>query len=229
NRFDRLAVKLTNMGGLVEGQLAQAVEAMTRPNGAQAQAVIKNDARVNQAESDIEALVHELIQLRLSPEEARQAAAGLQLINELERIGDLAKNIAKRSIILAGSDHAPASGSIARMGRVALRQLSAVLNAMTDADGDAALAVWGGDEHLDGLYSAVFLEVLECMRKDPLSVTAGTHMVFIAKNLERVGDHVTNMAEQIYFQLSGDRLHENRPKGGDLTALAKAAPPQDES
>ena len=89
NRFDRLSVKLTNMGGLVEGQLAQAVEAISRPNGAQAQAVIDADARVNQAESDIEDLVHELIQLRLTPEEARQAATGLQLINELERIGDL--------------------------------------------------------------------------------------------------------------------------------------------
>ncbi len=219
DQFEKLAVKVTNMGGLVEGQLADAMSALERRHAPMAKAVIENDERVNRADADIQDIVLKLIENRQSESQSRKVAVALQISNELERVGDLAKNIAKRSLILSGEDLMPASASIIRMGQVAMRQLTGALNALTEESLEMALAVWGGDEHLDGLYNSIFLEVMHEMARAPLSVNAGTHLVFVAKNLERVGDHATNIAEQVYFQCTGNRMDENRPKG-DMINIA---------
>ena len=222
DQLDKLTVKLTNMGGLVEGQLAEALRSLEDNNPDAARQVIAADVRVNRAEEDIETLVLSLIEHRLSRAEARKASTGLHISGEFERIGDLAKNIAKRVIVLAEEEARPGLPSILRMGRTALGQLTLVLDALSDRDAAIARAVWGGDEHLDGLYNSVFLEAMQHMARNPLSVNACTHLVFVAKNLERAGDHATNVAGQVHFRITGQHLDTKRPKG-DLTAFAKTA------
>ncbi|MBV8681786.1 MAG: phosphate signaling complex protein PhoU, partial [Caulobacteraceae bacterium] len=131
----------------------------------------------------------------------------------LERIGDLAKNIAKRALLIVDSEPlTPLTGSIERMGDLVVTRLKNVLDALASREVDQAISVWMNDHEVDELYEAIFRELLTYMMGDPRTITACAHLLFVAKNLERIGDHATNIAEVLHYEITGQELTEDRPK-----------------
>ncbi len=225
SRLD-LETSLSRMAAQVESQLAAAITAFERRDVEGAQKVISGDERIDAMDYAIEGKVMDLLLKGPLPEEAlREVMTVSKLAGELERVGDLAKNVAKRSLVVSLEAPARPTSGVARMGRASLRQLSDILNAYASRNLTAAKAVWGGDDELDELYNSVFEEILVAMMRDPAKVNACTHLVFTAKNFERVGDHATNIAEALHFLLTGSRIMERRPKG-DNTSTTVVPPPK---
>jgi len=221
-----LETSLSRMAAQVESQLAAAVTAFERRDVEAAETIIANDARIDALDHAIEAKVMELLLGGPLPEPAlREVMTIGKLAGELERVGDLAKNVAKRTMVVSLEAPARPTSGVARMGRASLRQFSDILTAYSARNLSAAKAVWGGDDELDELYNSVFEEILVAMMRDPANVNACTHLVFTAKNFERVGDHATNIAEALHFLLTGSRIMERRPKG-DKTSTTVVAPPK---
>ncbi|WP_425410341.1 phosphate signaling complex protein PhoU [Hyphococcus sp.] len=224
----RLALEtvLSRMAAQVENQLSKAVSAFERRDLPAAEAVIAGDERIDTLDDEIEGKVMELLLKGPMPEPALREIMSIgKLAGELERVGDLAKNVAKRTLVVSLEAPAKPTSGVARMGRASLRQFSDILNAYAARNLDAAKAVWGGDDELDELYNSVFEEILVSMMGDPKRINACTHLVFTAKNFERVGDHATNIAEILHFLLTGERIHEPRPKG-DKTSTITVSPPK---
>lgn len=214
------------MAALVESQLQGAITAFERRDVVTAEKLIPNDRRIDEFDRDIEHKVMALLAREVLPEHAlREVMTIMKLTGELERVGDLAKNIAKRTLVVSREAPARPTLGVARMGRASLRQFSDILNAYSMRNLEAAKAVWGGDDELDELYNSVFQEILLAMMEDSSLVNACTHLVFIAKNFERVGDHATNIAETIHFLVTGSPLVEPRPKG-DETSTTVVEPPK---
>lgn len=221
-----LEAELSRMAALVESQLQGAITAYERRDVAAAEKLIPVDQRIDEYDQDIESRVMALLASQLLPEDQlREVMTIFKLTGELERVGDLAKNIARRTLVVSREAPARAGLGVARMGRASLRQFSDILNAYFARNLEAAKAVWGGDDELDELYNSVFHEIMHAMTADSEKVNACTHLVFIAKNFERVGDHATNIAEAIYFLVTGAPLVEPRPKG-DVTASATVSAPR---
>jgi phosphate transport system protein len=147
----------------------------------------------------------------------RATLAAIKIANELERIGDLAKNIGKRALVLNREPPIRLTQSLARMGRQSLAQLKMVLDAYSDRDAEAARNVWRHDEEIDELYNSLFRELLTYMMEDPRTIGLCTHLLFIAKNIERAGDHATNIAETVYHMVTGTFMRIDRPKA-DITS-----------
>ncbi|MEM8936336.1 MAG: phosphate signaling complex protein PhoU [Pseudomonadota bacterium] len=220
-----LEAELSRMAGLVESQLQAAIAAFERRDPAAAQRVIDMDRRVDAYDADIESKVIELLAEEVLPQDAlREVITIMKLTGELERVGDLAKNVAKRTLVLSQEAPATPATGVMRMGRVSLRQFSDVLTAFASRNLEAAEAVWRGDDEVDELYNSVFQELLLAMMADSGKVNACTHLVFVAKNFERVGDHATNIAEALHFLLTGEPLADPRPKV-DETSTTLVAPP----
>ncbi|MEL7491527.1 MAG: phosphate signaling complex protein PhoU [Pseudomonadota bacterium] len=220
-----LDIALSQMAALVESNLAGAIEAFERRDIANAEALIAADKRVDDLHSTIELQV--MAALAEGPFDAlrlREIMMIMKVSGELERVGDLAKNVAKRTLVVSREKFVKPSMGVNRMGRSALRQFSHILNAYSSRNLAAAKAVWGGDDELDELYNSVFKEIIVNMMEDGKRVNACTQMVFIAKNFERVGDHATNIAEALHYFITGEPLAEERPKGDD-TSVTKVAPP----
>lgn len=202
------------MGGLAEAQVVDAVDAVVRRDVPLAQALIVRDLRLDTLQTEVERRALELI-ARHHPAEAdlRRAISTLKLAMNLERCGDLARNIAKRSLVLsAGEPILPLTGAIERMGRLVSSRLRAVLDAYASGDVQPALDVWRRDGEVDEHYESLFRELLSHMQTRSDSVAAGAHLLFVAKNLERIGDHATNIAEILHFQMTGEELTGERPK-----------------
>ncbi len=202
------------MGGLAEAQVVDAVDAVVRRDVPLAQALIIRDLRLDTMQSEVERRAVALI-ARHSPDEAelRRAISTLKLAMNLERCGDLARNIAKRSLVLsAGEPLLPLTGAIERMGRLVSARLREVLDAYAAGDVEPALDVWRRDGEVDEHYESLFRELLALMTSRPDQVAAGAHLLFVAKNLERIGDHATNIAEILHFQMTGQELTGERPK-----------------
>lgn len=223
--IEKLNRQVAAMGGLVESQLGDAINAIERRDVSLANAVIARDVEVDARQVEIEDTVVDLFdQARLSQRDIRHGLMCMKIATGLERIGDLSRNVCKRSLVVSSQDATVAVGSVVRMGQISLQQLSDVLNALSTNSADAALAVWGGDDQLDELYNSIFAEILHTMTRDPSLISACTHLVFAAKNFERVGDHATNIAEQLYQSLTGEQLQEDRPKR-DLTSFMSVDKP----
>lgn len=219
NQLERLHLALTAMGGMVEQQLSDAITALEKRDLSLADAVIEADAHVDEREAAIEAMVIELLETRrMVGRDLRQVISAQKISNELERVGDLAKNIAKRTKVVSREDASKAVSSVGRMGRIALRQVTDVLNSIMEKNPEGAIAVWSGDSELDELYNSIFREILTVMMRDPTLVNACTHIVFVAKNFERIGDHATNIAECVFYDQTGDQLKTIRPKR-DVTSV----------
>ena len=202
------------MGGLAEAQVMDAVDAVVRRDVPLAQALIVRDLRLDSLQSEVERRALALIATH-HPGEAdlRRAISTLKLAMNLERCGDLARNIAKRSLVLAGGEPLlPLTGAIERMGRLVSARLREVLDAYAAGDVEPALDVWRRDGEVDEHYESLFRELLAMMAERPDLVAAGAHLLFIAKNLERIGDHATNIAEILHFQMTGQELIGQRPK-----------------
>lgn len=204
------------MGALVLEQVSAAVEAISGHDLALARRTVDGDARLDLLEARTEQQAVRLLALRQPmARDLRDILAAMKIAGNLERCGDLAKNIAKRAFAV-GEDGLPAfaNGSVLRMGQLVLTRLAEVIAAQRDRDVDAAIAVWRRDAEIDQLYESLFRELLTYMMGDPRTIAAGAHLLFVAKNLERIGDHATNIAESIHYQITGDPvLGGGRPKG----------------
>jgi phosphate transport system protein len=214
DELNSLAAECVRMGGLTEAQVADAVQGVVKRNQELAASVVVRDDKLDEAERDIERKTIRLIALRQPvADDLRRAVAAMKVANNLERCGDLAKNIAKRTLVIIESDPlTPLTRSIERMGRLVLGRLSSVLDAYSRSDLERALAVWSQDDEVDEHYNALFRELVTYMMGDPRTITACAHMLFVAKNLERIGDHATNIAEIVRYEITGEEAFAARPK-----------------
>ena len=214
DELNTLTADCARMGGLTEAQVHDAIEAVVKRDQALAEAVVLRDERLDTLERDIERKAIRLIALRQPlANDLRKTVAAMKIAGNLERCGDLAKNIAKRTVILnAGEPISPLTRSIERMGRLALGRLKDVLDAYTGSDLDRAMAVWSRDDEVDEHYNSLFRELLTYMMADPRTITACAHLLFVAKNLERIGDHATNIAEIIHYEITGEEMTGDRPR-----------------
>jgi phosphate transport system protein len=212
--LEGLTAELSRMGGLAEVEVGDAIRAIARRDVALAQAVIGRDARLDEIEVDIERRAIRLIALRQPvADDLRRTVAALKISMNLERCGDLAKNIAKRALVIAEADPiTPLTRSIERMGELVAGRLKDVLDAFAARDIDRAKAVWQRDQEVDEHYDSIFRELLTYMMADPRTITSCAHLLFVAKNLERIGDHATNIAELIQYEVTGEAITDQRPK-----------------
>jgi phosphate transport system protein len=220
DELNSLAAECVRMGGLTEAQVADAVQGVVKRNQELAASVVVRDDKLDEAERDIERKAIRLIALRQPvADDLRRAVAAMKVAGNLERCGDLAKNIAKRTLVIIESDPlTPLTRSIERMGKLVLGRLSSVLDAYSRSDLERALAVWSQDDEVDEHYNSLFRELLTYMMGDPRTITACAHMLFVAKNLERIGDHATNIAEIVHYEITGAEMTGGRPKTDALQA-----------
>jgi phosphate transport system protein len=212
--LQRLNNMIAEMGGLTESQLAAAIEAVVARDSELAATVVENDTKVDQLQRELDNLALRLLALRQPvARDLREIFAALKAGSDLERMCDYAANIAKRSIALNLTPPVRPVTALPRMARFAQAQVKDVLDAYIARDADKAYAVWVRDEELDDMYSGLFRELLTYMMEDPRNISASTHLLFMAKNIERIGDHATNIAEDLYYLVHGRPLTELRPKG----------------
>ena len=213
DEFKQLTKHLTQMSGLAETQLQDSLRAVEKRDEKLAAKVKKQDKQIDTLEREIDALVVRMLALRQPvANDLRFILAALRCSSEIERIGDYAKNIAKRSTALSRMPVTPLTRGVGRMGALVQTMLTDVMDAFLQGDVEKAIEVWEADEEVDSLYTSLFRELLTYMMEDPRNITPCTHLLFIAKNLERIGDHATNIAEIIHFQVEGEMLAERRPK-----------------
>lgn len=230
--LNALTAEVARMGGLAEAQINDAIASVARRDVALARQVIERDARLDAMHHEIDRKAIRLIALRQPvATDLRKALAAMKLALDLERTGDLAKNIAKRGLSLAESEPmAPLTRSIERMGRLVSLRLKQVLDAYTTGEVDRAVAVWTTDDEVDEHYNALFRELLTYMMGDARTITACTHLLFMAKNLERIGDHATNIAETIHYEMTGEEIMGDRPRAtATPTPSEIGSPPEAES
>jgi len=220
-QLETLSALVAQMGGLAEAQLAAALEAISRRDSAAAERAVGGDARIDEMQVEIEERALKLLALRQPMAvDLRETLAAIKTAAELERIGDLAKNIAKRALVLNREPPIRLTQSLARMGKVAQKQLKGVLDAFSNRNAEEAETVWSRDGEIDEIYNSLFREFLTYMMEDPRTIGLCTHLLFIAKNIERSGDHCTNIAEVVYHMVRADHLAANRPKADTTSETA---------
>jgi phosphate transport system protein len=211
---------VAEMGGLTEKQVADAIDALARRNRQRPEEIVRADLGIDALQRDIEdRAVLTIARRQPLAVDLREILAALRLSSDLERIGDLAKNIAKRALALDLDLHSNTLiRGVQHMGALVLAQLKQVLDSYAGRDVEKALAVWNGDEHIDAMCTSIFRELLTYMMEDPRNITSCIHLMFCAKNIERIGDHATNIAETVYYMIEARSLPNQRPKG-DTTTL----------
>jgi len=210
----RLNNVIAEMGGLAEAQLTRAVESLVRRNSELATQVVQDDERIDALETEVGQMTVRMLALRQPmAQDLREVVAAIKIASDIKRIGDYAKNIAKRALVLSTVQPLKPAASIPRMSQLALQIIKDVLNAYIEKDAEGARAAWRRDEEVDEMYNSLFREMLTYMMEDPRNIGPCTHLLFIAKNIERIGDHATNVAEIVYFLVHGRSLDEERPKG----------------
>lgn len=215
----RLLNEIVRMGQLAGEQLALAAAAVDERNSDLAARVVEGDNAIDALEHDVSHDVLRLLALRQPiARDLRDVLAALRIAADIERIGDYAANVAKRAIALNQNAPMRPAASLPHLAEVAGDMLRDVLDAYRRGDADAAVEVWKRDVQLDTLYTAMFRELLTYMMEDPRNITACMHLHFIAKNIERVGDHATAIAEQVIYLVSGEVPGAARPKVDALGA-----------
>jgi phosphate transport system protein len=220
---------IAEMGGLAESQLGSAIDAVVTRDSEAAARVVEGDAKVDQLQRDLDNLALRLLALRQPvARDLREIFAALKVGSDLERICDYAANVAKRTIALNQTPPVRPVYALPRMARLAQLLVKDVLDAYVERDADKAYSVWGRDAELDEMYSGLFRELLTYMMEDPRYISACTHLLFMAKNIERIGDHATNIAEDLYYLVHGTPLTEVRPKGdaSNLEIVSPARTPE---
>jgi phosphate transport system protein len=220
--LDAVGRLIDAMGELAGAMVGGATAALLAGDTALAQRVVSDDAQMDDRQRQLDARAISLIARRQPMAEDLRAVLGaIRMAGDLERIGDLAKNIAKRvGAVGANAVPRPLSHSIDAMAQLVLGQVGEVIRAHDAGDASALVNLRAGDERIDQRYTAVFRELLTYMMEDPRNITACTHLLFCAKNLERIGDHVTNIAENAYYVLTGEQLPPDRPKQDETAAPA---------
>ncbi len=213
--------KIAQMGGLAERLLAQGFDALSRRDPQLAETAVSSDRSIDALEREVQEQAILLIARRQPvATDLRHIMTVLKIAGDLERVGDLAKNIAKRALAISGENHPKSLMSgLKHMTELALSQLKDVLDAYMARDAEKALGVWRDDEKVDAMYNSLFRELLTYMMEDPRNIGLCTHLLFGAKNIERIGDHTTNIAENIYYLVHGRALADDRPKGDDTSSV----------
>ncbi|MFK8253624.1 phosphate signaling complex protein PhoU [Ancylobacter terrae] len=221
-----LSRKVVEMGGQAERLVADSVQALVKRDADLAQKVIVLDGPVDLLQREIEEkAVLTIARRQPLAGDLREIVAAMRIANDLERIGDLAKNTAKRVLALTGEFHPQKLvRGVEHMSGIVLEQLKEVLDAYATRDRDAAIAVWRRDGEVDILYTSLFRELLTYMMEDPRNISLCTHLLFCAKNIERIGDHATNVAETVHYLVTGQVLADERPKQ-DTTSITSVAFP----
>lgn len=214
--------KIAKMGGLAEELLGHSMESVERRDPKLAEKTIRDDDVIDRLEHEVEEQAIQMIARRQPVAlDLRQIMTAIRISSDLERIGDLAKNIAKRSLAVSGEKHPKALVvGLKHTAEMAMMQLKDVLDAYIERDADKAHKVWYRDEEIDAMYNSLFREFLTYMMEDPRNIGMCTHFLFCAKNLERIGDHATNIAEMVHYLVHGEPLVDERPKS-DETSTTK--------
>ena len=223
--LSELSSKIREMGRLAEKQIRDAIEALEKRDIALAKLVIAADDQIDALQRDIEdKAVITIARRQPVAVDLREIVGALRISNDLERIGDLAENIAKRVLLL--SDALPLNSvmlQLHRMAELVLSQLSQVLESYEHRDVASALEVWRKDQAVDALHTSISRELLTYMMENPRNITFCTHVLFCSKNIERMGDHATNIAETVYYFVEGKPLSQERPKA-DVTSKGELPP-----
>jgi len=210
----QLKAEVARLGGLAEAQLNDAIDAVADRDVALAQSVVGRDEQLDVLQRDIEKKAIRLIALRQPvAHDLRRTVAALKMSWSLERTGDMAKNIARRALVIIESEPViPLTRSIERMGHLVASRLKDALDAYSADDDERAMRVWTSDDEVDEHYNSLFRELLTYMMSDPRTIGACAHLLFIGKNLERIGDHATNIAEMVHYEVTGEEMVGARPK-----------------
>lgn len=216
----RVVGEIVRMGETAAAQLEAALDVVERRDDKAAQRIIANDEAIDAIEHQVS---HDLMQLALRGPMARDLRvilAGLRIPADIERIGDYAANVAKRSIALNLAPPMPQITGLRALGKLAARQVRDALTAYQESDAEYAVQVRARDAELDAHYTALFRELLTYMMEDPRNITPCTHLLFMAKNLERIGDHATNIAENVWFLVHGEQPLPPRDKRDETSTTA---------
>ena len=214
--------RISEMGGIAEKMLVDSITALVRRDTPLAQAVIATDARLDVLQREVEERAILMIARRQPlAVDLRETISAIRVSGDVERIGDLAKNIGKRALAIAGDFQSQKiEVGVQHMADLVLGQLKDVLDAYAQQNPDQALDVWRRDGQIDALYTSLFRELLTYMMEDPRNISLCVHLLFCAKNIERIGDHTTNIAETVYYLVTGETLAIDRPKNDRSIALA---------
>ncbi len=212
--LEALGRKIAEMGGIAEMMVSQAIEALSTGDMELARKVVATDARLDNLQREIdEQSILTLARRQPVAVDLREIIVAIRVSSDLERVGDLAKSIAKRAIKIAGeSGVVHAVVGIKHMADLAATQLKDVLDAYAQRDTERAMTVWNQDAELDALEDSIFRDLLTRMMEDPRNITFCTHLLFCSKNIERIGDHTTNIAENIVYLATGETLPTDRPR-----------------
>jgi phosphate transport system protein len=215
--------KVAEMGGQAERQIADATRALVERDTDLAERVIAADPMIDAMQHDIEEkAILTIARRQPMAVDLREIVGAMRVCNDLERIGDHAKHIGKRVVALDLDMHPQKLiRGVEHMASLVLALLKQVLDAYASHDVTAALAVWNGDEEVDALCTSLFRELLTYMMEDPRNITFCMHLMFCAKDIERIGDHATNIAETVYYVIEGRPIVDQRPKG-DTTSFGAA-------
>ena len=213
---------IIKMGALAESQFSSSITALQKSDQDLVDKIIGKDDRVDEFEKKIEAQVIDLIALRQPLAiDLRETVSAMKISSELERIGDLSKNIAKRSRILKLTLDPKILTDIKNSAEFVQKNLKLTMDAYSKRSAESALEVWGKDKEIDDSINLLMDELLKFMKLNKKNLEDGTHLLFIAKNIERIGDHATNIAEHIYFLIKGTQIKGQRPKGQDSIVSGK--------
>jgi phosphate transport system protein len=216
--LDAIRATISEMGGLAEAAIRESMEALVKRDAEAAARIIERDARIDALEAEVERRAVQVIALRAPmADDLREVVAALKIAGVVERIGDYAKNIAKRVASVEDSKIRPLS-LLPEMARIAGEMVHNVLDAFVQRDAAKAEAVRARDAAVDDFYNSIFRALLTHMMENPHNITPATHLLFVAKNLERIGDHATNVAEMVYFASTGRHLGD-RAKGADPAVI----------
>ncbi|MBK8175052.1 MAG: phosphate signaling complex protein PhoU [Rhodospirillales bacterium] len=219
DQLKRLENLIAEMGGLAEVQLAKAIDAMSKRDLERAARITADDQRIDDLELLVDQEAVAMLALRQPmAKDLREIIGALKTAGMLERVGDYAKNVAKRTAALVEMPPVPSAQTVVRLGKLAQEMIKDVLDAYIARDLEKAELVRQRDKELDALHTSIFRELLTYMMEDPRNITACTHLLFIAKNIERVGDHATNIAEVVGFLVHGRAPSDERPKD-DVTSF----------
>ena len=223
--LDLLGHKIAEMGGVAEKMMSEAMDALSGLDLELARSVVAADARLDALQREIEESATQTIARRQPMAiDLRQVIGAIRVAGDLERVGDLAKNIAKRAMKIGADVRLPrAFVGLRHMNDVAAMQLKEVLDAYAQRDVVSARSVWSRDAELDALEDSVFRDLLTFMMEDPRNISFCAHLLFVSKNIERIGDHATNIAETVFYLVTGGTLPADRPKGRPVAAPAAAA------
>lgn len=222
SQLQNLNNTIIKMGALAESQFADSVMTLQKNNPDIVDRIVGKDERLDDFEKKLESLVIDLIALRQPLAiDLRETVSSMKISSELERIGDLSKNIAKRSLALKLPIENAIFKDLKNCAELVQKNLKLAMDAYAKRSADSALEVWVKDQNIDNIISALMEEILKFMKLNKKNLEDGTHLLFVAKNIERIGDHATNIVEQIYFLIRGTQIKGERPKGQESIVRTK--------